>query len=191
MIMKNKKLIFMVYTLSCFIAAGVCLIVDIAINRQITWAAYPLLSIAFGWTLLSSLLVKKHKIVSLLCALTLLILPYLYLLSKITPVTDWFLPIGLPSAIAGIIAMWILLPIYLFTKINILNKSAISVFLIGAVNVAVDYFTDTALGINPFGWERWLSIFGCIIAAAVLAILGYIKSKKIVEHKIFLKSSYS
>ena len=183
MIMKNKKLIFMVYTLSCFIAAGVCLIVDIAINRQITWAAYPLLSIAFGWALLSSLLVKKHKIVSLLCAVTLLTIPYLYLLSKITPVTDWFLPIGIPSAIAGIIAMWILFPLYLFTKINILNKAAISVILIGAVNVVVDYYVDTAFGINPFGWERWLSVFGCIIIAAILGILGYMKSKKLVEAK--------
>jgi hypothetical protein len=86
-----------------------------------------------------------------------------------------------PAAITGIIAMWILFPLYIFTKINILNKAALTILLVGAVNVVIDYYVDIASGVNPFGWDRYLSIFGCITAAAVLGILGYVKSKKIVK----------
>ena len=180
--MKNNKLIFMIYSLSCFVAAGVCLIVDMAINRQITWAAYSLLSIAFGWALFLPLLAKKHRIILLLSALTLLALPYLLLLSGITPVTGWFLPVGLPSAVIGIIALWILLPLYLYTKMNILYKSAISLFLIGFIaNTAINYCVDIYVGADPFMWSRFLSIFSCLIASAVLGIMGYMKPKNLVN----------
>ena len=99
--MKRKKILFMAYSLACFAAACTCLIVDLAVNGRITWALYPLLSIAFGWAAFSPLFAKKHKTVLVLGSFTVLILPYLNLLSKITPVTDWFMPVGLPSAVAG------------------------------------------------------------------------------------------
>jgi len=183
--MKNKKLIFMIYTLSCFVAAGVCLIVDMALNQQITWAAYPLLSIAFGWALFLPLFAKKHRIILLLSASTVLSLPYLLLLSKITPVTDWFIPVGLPSAIIGITLSWILLPLYLYTKMNILYKVAISFFLIGFIaNTAINYCVDIYVEVDPFTWSRFLNTFGCLIASAVLGILGYMKPKNLVNSDI-------
>lgn len=179
--MINRKLILMIYSLSCLIAAGVCLIVNMAINQQITWAAYPLLSIVFAWVIFLPLLAKKHKITLLLFTLTVLVLPYLFLLSKITPTTDWFIPVGLPAAVIGIIASWILFPLYLFGKMNILYKSAISVFLLGFVaSTVINYFVDIYLKIEPFTWDRYLSIFSCIIASAVLGMLGYMKSKRLV-----------
>ena len=177
--MKNRKLLFMSFTLVCLAAAGVCLIVNIAINRQITWAAYPLLSIPFGWAVLSPLFAKKHRIILHLCALMLLVLPYLYLLSKITPVTDWFMPIGLPTAIAAAFALGILYPLFRFAKMNILYKSAITIFLLGVViSPVVNYFVDIYLGVEPFAWHRYFSVFFCIIASAALGIWGYMKSEQ-------------
>ena len=180
--MKNRKFVFMVYTLSCFAAAGVCLIVNLAINQKVTWAAYSLLSVAFGWAILLPLFAKKHKITLLLFALTSLSLPYLSLLSRITPVTDWFIPVGLPSAVIGIAALWILVPLYLHTKMNILYKAAVTLFLIGFVaNTAINYCVDVYVGENPFMWSRFLSTFGCLAASAALGILGYTKSDKLVD----------
>ena len=169
----------MSYTLVCLVAAVVCLIVDITINRQITWAAYPLLSIPFGWATLSPLFVKKHGIVLCLCTLMLLVFPYLYLLSKITPVTDWFIPIGVPAVIFGVIALGILYPLFRFAKMNILYKSAITFLLLGGViSPVMNYFVDIYSGAEPFVWHRYFSVFSCIVASAVLGILGYKKSKQ-------------
>jgi hypothetical protein len=175
---KNNKLIFMIFTLACFVAAGVCLIVDTALNRQITWATCPLLSIAFGWAALSPLSVKKHGGLLSSGAVTLLILPYLYLLNKITVTTDWFAPIGSPSAIAGIIALWILFFLFRFAKMNIWGKLAISVFLLGAVaGPVVNYFVDTHMGQNPFSWDTFLTVVVAVATSAALGISGYVKSK--------------
>jgi hypothetical protein len=177
--MKNNKLIFMIFSLACFVAAGVCLIVDMALNRQITWAVCPLLSIAFGWAALSPLSAQKHGVLLSLGAVTLLILPYLYLLSKITAAMDWFAPIGLPSAIVGIIALWILFFLFRLAKMNIWGKLAISVFLLGAVTgPVVNYFVDTHMGQNPFSWDMFLTVVAAVAASAVLGILGYVKSKQ-------------
>jgi hypothetical protein len=176
--MKNRNLVFMLFTLACFVAAGVCLIVDMAMNRQITWAVCPLLSIAFGWAVLSPLSLKKHGILLSLGAVTLLILPYLYLLSRITEATDWFVPVGLPSAIAGIIALWALFLLFRFAKMNIWGKLAIAIFLSGAViSPVVNYFVDTHMGQNPLSWDTFLTIMVAVVASAVLGILGYMKSK--------------
>ncbi len=177
LMMENKKLIFMFFTLSCFIATGVCLIVNLAVNNQITWAYYPLLSILFGWLILSPLLLKKQKFIFFLCALTLFTLPYLNLLSKITPVTDWFIPIGLPSFISGIAALWIIFPLFIFSKINVLYKTSIAVFLFGGVvGTIVNYFVDIYINENPFRWYRYIDIFVFVVASAVIGIIGYIKS---------------
>lgn len=176
--MKNDKRLFMLFTLACVVAIGVCLIVNMAIDQQITWAAYPLLSVPFGWAMFSTLLIKKHGIIYFLCALTVLALPYLYLISKVTPVTDWFMPIGLPAALAGILAIWILFPLFRFVKMNAWYKAAFSVFLLGVVaGTIISYFIDVYLQMEPFKWYRYIDIFSCLVAAAALAIVGYKKSK--------------
>ena len=175
---KNAKIIFMIFTLACFTGAGIPLIVNTAINGQITWAAYPLISLAFVWIVSSLLLVKKHGTLLFASALTVLLLPYLYFLSRITPVTDWFVPVGLPSAIAGIIIAWIILLLFRFAKINTLCKAAISVFLLGAVHSPlVNYFIDTYLEQEPFAWFRFLNIFVCVVVSAALGIAGYARAK--------------
>lgn len=177
-VIKSKGFLFLSFTVACLAAIWVCLIVNTAINRQITWAAYPLVSIPFGWAIVSPLFVKKHGIILLLCALTLLILPYLYIMSRTTPVTDWFMPIGVPSAIAGVIASWILVPVFRFAKMNRWYKSAVAVFLLGVVlGTPIEYFADIYQNVKPFAWNRYLDLFLCIIASAVLGIMGYRKSK--------------
>ncbi|MDR1034237.1 MAG: DUF6320 domain-containing protein [Bifidobacteriaceae bacterium] len=177
--MKSNKLIFTVFTLACFVAMGVCLIVDIATNQHVTWALCPLLSVAFGWAVLSPLTAKKHGVLFSLGVLTVLILPYLYVLSKITATTDragWFVPIGLPSAIAGIVALWILFLLFRFAKVNVWGKLAVSVFLLGAVIApVVSYFVDTHMGQNPFTWDMLLTVVVAVVVSVVLGIVGYVK----------------
>lgn len=182
--MKNRKLLFMIYTLACFVAVGTCLIVDIAINRQVTWGAYPLLSVSFVWMAASPVFVKKHGVILSLCTFTLLVAPYLYLLSRITPVTDWFMPIGLPSFVCGIIALWILYPLFRYAKITIWYKTAITVILLGVViSPVINYFADIYTGEEPFALNRIISLFSCIVAAAVISILAYVKSQNAVKNK--------
>lgn len=171
----------MLFTLACFIAMGVCLIVDMAITQQITWSAYPLLSIPFGWIAVTPVFIKNYGKVLCPCVLTLSVLPYLYFIEKITPASGWFFPLGLPSAVTGIIVGWIIYFLFRFIKINIWYKAAISVFLVGVIaSPIINHFVTVFAQIEPSFLNNFINIFSCIIASAILGILGYrnIKQKQ-------------
>ena len=175
---KKRKRIFVSFSLLCLVSIVVCFIVNIAIDRQITWAKFPIFSVPFGWAVLLPVLAKKHGMVLLLCSLSLLILPYLYFISKITPVTDWFLPIGLPAAIAGIISCWIMVLIFRYIRINGWYKAAVSVFWLGGIIAPViNYHVNIYWGNDPFKWYELINVFLCVSAAIFLLIIGHRKSK--------------
>jgi hypothetical protein len=61
---------------------------------------------------------------------------------------------------------------------NTLYKWAVSVLLVGVViDPVVNYLVDTHMGQNPFSWDIFLTILVAVTAAAVLGIIGYMKSK--------------
>jgi hypothetical protein len=97
----------MIFTVMCIIAMGVCAIVDIAINRTVTWTYIPVLSIAFGYAIIMPMFAKTHKIELTLCALTITILPFLYFMEKIVWAKDWFHEIALPISVVSVSGMWI------------------------------------------------------------------------------------
>jgi len=182
--LKNKKLIFMLFTLACFVAMGVCLIVDMAITKQITWSAYPLISIPFGWVAVSPLLIKKYGKILCPCVLTLSVLPYLYFLEKVTPVSDWFFPLGLPSAVTGIVVGWVIYFLFRFIRISIWYKASICVFIAGVIASPItNHFVNAYTQTEPSFLNNFINVFSCIVASAILGIFGYRTTKAKTESK--------
>jgi hypothetical protein len=174
----SSRIITVAFALACFVAAGVCLIVNLAVSQQLTWAAYPLVSITFGWAVLSPLALKRHGIVLSLGIATLFTFPYLYLLGRIVGATEWLVPIGIPASIAGIGSLWVLFCLFRLTKLNVWYKSAVLVFVIGVVtSTVVNYFVDSYAGQNPFTWDMLLTVVVATTAAVVLGVLGYLRPK--------------
>lgn len=131
------KLIFQIFSLLCFIAIGVCLICDFAINKAIVWSGYPICAILFAWAIaLPLLLAKRNKILSSLIAMTITTLPFLYLLDRLAPIKSWFLSLGAPIAIISIAAVWIMFFIMKVCKINWWYIAAIAAFLFGEIGRA-------------------------------------------------------
>ena len=172
----DSKIIFMLFTLSCFLAVGVCVIVNYAINGQITWAAYPIISVPSGWLIITPLLFRKYTIA--LCVLTVIINPFLYFMDKITPAPDWFCKLGLPSAIAGIVFFWVNYLLFRFIKISIWYKFAVSFFLGGTiVNPIINYFADRFSETEMSALNLFINIFSCLFVSALFWITGYIRNK--------------
>ena len=172
----DRKLIFMTFSLLCFIALATCVIVDYAINQQITWAAYPIVSILFGWVICIPLFFKKCTFS--LCIATIATFPFLYLMDQITPAPDWFCKLGLPCAIAGIVLCWLVYLLFRLMKINLWYKFALSFFLGGViVSPIVNYFVDTFLETEPSILQLSINIFSCLTVSAVFWALGYVKKK--------------
>lgn len=176
----NRRIIFRVFTVACLIAIITCVIVNGAIDNQITWSAYSILSIPLGWLVISPLLIKKYGIPLSLCSITLFVSPYLFLLEKITPVNNWFAPVGLPSAAAGIITMWVFYILFRFLRISLWYKSAIAVFLLGAaVSPVINHYVSAFLNETPTLFHRLINIFPLIVLSALLWLAGYRRKRSV------------
>ena len=173
----NGKTLYMLFTLLCIIAVGVCVIVDCAINKGVTWAVYPIISVAFGWILSAPFFFGRYMMPLLFA--TALTLPYLYLLNKNTPDPDWFTGIGLPAAVIGVVFVWVVYLICRFTKLNIWYKIAVPLFLGGViVSPAIDHFVNRFLNEEMSFISLFTNIFSCVVASVVLGIVGYIRNKE-------------
>lgn len=172
-----SKLIFYGVSILCLVGIVVCLICDLAINRALTWSLYTVYSIPFFWLLtLPVILTRRHAIVLTLAVLSASSVPYLYLIEKITPMTGWFMPLALPVAASGILAVWLTYGIYRFLPVNIFYKSALVVALIGiGVNLVVDFSLARYLS-TPVSWIQ-ITINILIITAVTVTCcyLGYRK----------------
>jgi hypothetical protein len=173
-----RKLILVSFSVACIIAIVVCIIVNVAMDKQITWSAYPILSVPFGWLVFSPLLIKKHGILFSILSLMLFTLPFLFLLEKITPVGNWFAPLGIPSAAVGIITIWAIYFLFRFFRINLWYKSAVTVFLVGVIaNPIINYYVNMFLYSEQKLISTIISAVSCLILSVIIGIRGY-KSNK-------------
>lgn len=174
--LRDRKINFMIFTLLCFLAIGICMIVNYAIDKQITWAAYPMISVPLGWSVITPLLFKKYTVA--LCVLTVTVSPFLYFLDQITPVPSWFCRLGLPSAIIGVVFLWVIYLLFRFIRISPWYKVAISFLLAGVmVNPMISYLADQFSGTKPSVFNFIINTFSYLTVSAIFWILGYTRNK--------------
>jgi hypothetical protein len=88
-----------VFSLLAFAAALVTFASDFAFGFDVTWSRYPLIAIGFIWLSATVLIgLAEHPVLRLLGE-TGAVAVFLYGLELLTPVSGWFLPLGLPITI--------------------------------------------------------------------------------------------
>lgn len=175
-----RKLSFMLYSLGCFAAIGACVIVNLAVSGTLTWAMYPLLSVPFAWAVGAPLWVPgwNRAVPLAMLAFTVLVPPYLYLLAGQTG-GGWFLPLGLPCAGIGLASGWAAYALWRFAKIGFFYKLALCVLLTGAlVGPAINWLAHRFAALQFDALDMFINIFASVLAAGVLAILGFVRAAK-------------
>lgn len=108
----KNKIIAILFSATLFIGIAVCLICDIAISSGLTWSLIPVSSIAFAWMIsFPGIILWKKGIAASLISLSVLIIPYLYLLSRLVR-THTVFSIGTAMTIPGIIFLWLVFLIF-------------------------------------------------------------------------------
>ncbi len=88
------------------IGAAVCLICDLAISGMLTWSLIPVSSLAFAWVVcVPGIIWGKRGILVSLLALSVSVIPYLFLLSRLTNVKEVF-SIGAATAAVSVVFLW-------------------------------------------------------------------------------------
>ncbi len=153
-----------------FIAIFVCVICNMAIEREMTWLVYPVCSLIFAWGVFGPLIYRgKDGLLLSLGLLSSLILPYLLVLEQWIHTGGWFIPIAFPIAVFSILFIW---AVY-FTARRIKNPWTASAVIIASVGVlslftylAILYLSEQTM--FPWGWIP----FGSALGLAVLLLIA-------------------
>lgn len=114
--MSKNTIISSIYTIAMVIGILVCCICDIAISGTLTWSLIVLSSILFTWiaSFPVILLGKKGVLVSMI-AVSIFIVPFMYILSILTKVNEVF-RIGAIMSMISLVFLWIIYILYYHLK---------------------------------------------------------------------------
>lgn len=168
---------FTIFTIAALLSIGICLICDITINGNLSWSLIVFSSIIFGWLLtLPFFQFKKNIIRNTLIVLSLLILPYLFLLGVFI---GHSLIYNLGAAIAGIslAALWCIYAVCLKLRNKKLSAIGLSFLILipcsFSINLVIPTFIKESVVQN-----NSLSYAFTLLLAICCFVAEYILSRK-------------
>lgn len=175
--MSKNFVISIVYTVTMAIAIMVCFICDIAIFETLSWSLITFSSILVAWIIsFPVILLGKRGIFVSLVALSIVTVPFLYVLSLLIGVEAIF-SIGFAMTIVTLAFMW---PIYfMFRKLEDRKLLATGITFLIAIpfTFLVNFILSKMLGCSVIGVSNLLSVFSLLIVAFAFIIGDYAENK--------------
>ena len=165
-----------------FILAGfICLLCNVVVTRTINWSLYPVDAMLLVWlTVAPWFLITKHRLVLSFAAFTISLIPYLFLIERLSAAKGWVVPFALP--ILGITLPGLLIVVLLFsyTKINRISLSAFAVLIFGVfVNLGVNAFVQNYLhNQNQPNISVPITAVSFAVLSIILAVIGDVRRRK-------------
>ena len=182
--LKKTKIMYLLYSLGVlsFIAILVCLIVDLAVNKKITWSLIVGSSCLFADTVIYVLSTcKKNKgciamaVISIgtFCLLSVIQITRYYLMGT---GTFWFFRYGLPILLSWLGVLWLPLLIRKFLKWNIWDCAALLLLLAIAGTYATRLITGEYVWNDVLYMRGFIShALGEVIGALLFCLIGRVK----------------
>lgn len=152
----------------------VCTICNFAITGKLTWALFPISSIAFVWIIVIPMLVfiNRGLFISLVL-FSLLIIPFLFLLEEIIGISGLIMPIGIRISAIGIIYLWVTYILFIKTKLKRYISATISVIILIPLGFWINAILSNLIG-EPI-IDIWdVLLYSILIVLAILIFaFGY------------------
>lgn len=164
-----QNICFIAFSFLLFIGILVCAICDLAISASFTWSLIPISSIIFAWLILSPVIKRGAEgIRGSMLALSILIIPYLYVLDHILRAGDLFLPIGVRISVISVVFLWVVFII--FKKIRSRKLLAAAMAFLFAIPVHILINVSLSKLISEPLIDLWdiLSLSIIVITAIIL-----------------------
>lgn len=157
----------------------VCSICDMAISGTFTWSLYPISSCLFAWLVFVPLVKYGNKgIRCSLVSFSIIIIPFLYVISKIIGDSGLIMSIGIKVCLLSTAYLWC---VYLISKRLITHKLKAAAFsLLLAIPLCLAINITLSKYISEPMFDIWdVFSFGIIIIGAVtLFIIDYYSKRK-------------
>lgn len=142
--MTKRAVISIVFSAVLFLGLAVCLICDLAISRGLTWSLIPCASIAFTWLVLfPGLRLEKRGAAVSLALLSVLLIPYLLLLSVLTDVREVY---SVGSAVSAVSIVFLWAAALVFSRVGVMNALGIVFVLAVPFSFAVNALLSKLIG---------------------------------------------
>ena len=177
------------------ISVLVTFIVDIAINRSLTWSLIVDASIVFALaTTLTAIYSKRNKIVKTLAMISVLLFPMLWVFESVINANYlpepiyWIKGYALAIGCIWLGILWFIALLNKFTKTNVWNLLGIFLLLSAwgslFTNAIANKTTMIVFLQNSFEWINTVSMIAC---AVICFIIGYfrkasLRSKEVIEN---------
>jgi len=168
-----QKVCALVFSSLMMVGIVVCSIVDLAISGRFTWSLIPIGSIVFAWLVfLPTIKYGKNGIFISLVAVSIFILPFLYVLDNLVPYPSSILPVGIRGAAIAIVFLWIIFTTFKLLKARILIASAISLLLVIPFSVLTNFVLSGLVDNISLvdAWDVLSFVIISIVAAGLLIV---------------------
>lgn len=176
---KIRRLCAVVYSVLLITGAAVCMICDLAIANKLTWSLIPVLSILFAWIISFPVLwLGGQGITATLLALSILTLPYLYLMARLIRSASPYMPvISRKMTAIAIVFIWAVYGIFRVLRQRKKLAAAWSLLLGIPVCIAINYSLAGVLGGTVIGGWDVLTMFLLGAGAVILFRIDHISSQ--------------
>lgn len=163
--------ISLIFLISIFI----CILCDLVTSKTISWSIIPSCSIVLAWFIIIPIIrFKKNKwAISLLC-LSILIIPFLWIIEKNTSSDGWLNSIGIPIAIVSLSYLWGVVYLFCYTKINRWYCVSIAFIIIPVLDIII----DIVLGRLLIDYFFLLTMLGAAIISLTFFYIGFWRKNK-------------
>ncbi len=168
-----------VFSLLLLIGIVVCAICDNAISGAFTWSLFPISSIVFAWLVFFPVIKLGEKGIWItMIVLSVLVIPFLFVLNALIKTNDLLLPIGVKMAVISIIFLWMVFILFKIFRTRKLIASAISLVLAIPFHVLINFSLSKIIDDSLIDVWDILSLSIISIAVVILFTIDFIARKK-------------
>jgi len=175
--MNKNAIISTIYTITMVVAVLVCGICDIAISGTLTWSLIVLSSVLITWIVsFPVILLGKKGVFVAMVAISILIVPFMYILSILIKVNSIF-SIGALMSIFALAFLWIIYILYYRLRERKSLATGIAFLFAIPFTFLINVTLSKMIGESAIDIWDMLSVFILLIIAVAFIIGDYARKK--------------
>ena len=168
------------FSASLLLAIAVCIICDMAITGHLTWSLYVISSCIFTWLVFFPLVKKGIKGIRLcLVSLSVLIIPFLFVLSRIIGENPFMMPISIRASLFSIVWLWFVYLLFIKLRDKKLYAAAYALLSSIPLSLAINISVSLILGEPVLDAGDLLSCILTLLLAGALLFFAKRKSSAV------------
>lgn len=177
-IVSFQNVLSIAFSIVLLMGIVICSICDVATSGTFTWSLYPISSILFVWFVFMPFIKYGSKgILGSLVVFSVLIIPFLYVISKIVD-NNLIMPIGIRISPFSVVYLWCVYLIFRKLKKRKIIATAFSLLLAIPLCVIININIAKILSVSFFDIWDILSFAIIIVSVITLFMIDYFKRYK-------------